>query len=476
VNPQNYESPFKERYASDEMLNLFSPQTKFTLWRKLWVALAESEKELGLPITDEQISQLKENVSNIDFAYAAEMEKQFRHDVMAHVHTFGKAAPLAKPIIHLGATSCFVGDNADIIIMKQALELLRKKIGAVIANLRDFALKYKALPTLGFTHFQPAQLTTVGKRASLWLFDLLMDLETLSAVQDRLMLLGSKGATGTQASFLELFKGDHQKVKLLEEKIAKKFNFLKVQPVSGQTYSRKQDALALDALAHFAGSSHKFASDIRLLAHLKEVEEPFEKDQIGSSAMAYKRNPMRSERVCSIARFVISLASNAHYTHASQWFERTLDDSANRRLAVSEAFLGADSVAELYISISNGLIVNEKVIAKHIAEELPFIATENIIMQSVIKGGDRQQIHEIIRRASLEAARCIKQEGEKNPLLALLADNDAIPLTREEIDEVLAPEKFIGRSIEQTEEFIRDYIDPALSDIKISGREGRITI
>jgi adenylosuccinate lyase len=458
------------------MLSLFSPQNKFTLWRKLWIALAEAEKELGLPITDGQINQMKEKASDIDFACAREMEKEFRHDVMAHVYAYGKAAPLAKPIIHLGATSCFVGDNADIIIMRDALNLLRKKVGAFIANLTDFALKYKNLPTLGFTHFQPAQLTTVGKRATLWLFDLFMDLETLTTVQERLMLLGSKGATGTQASFLELFNGNHNAVKALEASIARKLGFSRVQPVSGQTYSRKQDALALDCLAHLADSAHKFSSDIRLLAHLKEVEEPFEKNQIGSSAMAYKRNPMRSERVCSIARFVISLASNAHYTHANQWFERTLDDSANRRLAVSEAFLGADSIAELCISISNGLVVNEKVIEKHISEELPFIATENIIMQSVLKGGDRQQIHEIIRQRSLEAARRVKKEGESNPLLSILAEDPDVPLSEGEIISILAPEKFIGRSAEQTEEFIRDYINPALTKIEISEREGAVKV
>jgi adenylosuccinate lyase len=458
------------------MLRLFSPQKKFSLWRSLWIALAEAEKELGLPITDGQIVEMKEKADDIDFEFAAEMEKKFRHDVMAHVHTYAKAAPAAKPIIHLGATSCFVGDNADIIIMKEALETLRGKICAIIANLRDFALKYKDLPTLGFTHFQPAQLTTVGKRASLWIFDLLMDLETLTTALERLMLLGSKGATGTQASFLELFEGDHRKVEALEDIIARKLGFSRVQPVSGQTYSRKQDALVVDALAHFAGSAHKFASDMRLLSHLKEAEEPFEKNQIGSSAMAYKRNPMRSERVCSIARFVISLAANPHYTHANQWFERTLDDSANRRLTLSEAFLGSDSIAELYISISNGLIVNEKVIKKHIDEELPFMATENIIMQSVVKGGDRQQIHEIIRKHSLEAARLVKEEGKTNPLLKLLAEDPAVPLSEGEIRALLSPKKFIGRAPEQTEEFIREYVDPALATTDTAKREDRINL
>jgi adenylosuccinate lyase len=458
------------------MLNLFSPQKKFSLWRSLWIALAEAEKELGLPITDGQIAEMKEKADDIDFEFAAEMEKKFRHDVMAHVHTYGRAAPAAKPIIHLGATSCFVGDNADIIIMKEALEMLLRKIGAIIANLRDFALKYKTLPTLGFTHFQPAQLTTVGKRASLWIFDLLMDLETLTTAQERLMLLGSKGATGTQASFLELFEGDHRKVEALEDIIARKLGFARVQPVSGQTYSRKQDALVVDALAHFAGSAHKFASDMRLLSHLKEAEEPFERNQVGSSAMAYKRNPMRSERVCSIARFVISLAANPHYTHANQWFERTLDDSANRRLTLSEAFLGSDSIAELYISISNGLIVNEKVIKKHIDEELPFMATENIIMQSVVKGGDRQQIHEIIRKHSLEAARLVKEEGKTNPLLKLLAEDPAVPLSEDEIHALLSPRKFIGRAPEQTEEFIREYVDPALGTTETVQREDRIKL
>ncbi|MDR2104223.1 MAG: adenylosuccinate lyase [Deferribacteraceae bacterium] len=476
MNPESYESPFKQRYASEEMLKLFSPRNKFILWRKLWIALAEVERQLGLPITEEQIIQMKENAENIDFAYAAEMEERFRHDVMAHVHAFGKAAPLAKPIIHLGATSCFVGDNADIIIMRDGIKMLQKKIGAFMANLRDFALKYKDLPTLGFTHFQPAQLTTVGKRASLWLFDIYMDLEALTAAQERLMLLGSKGATGTQASFLELFKGDHNKVKTLERSIAQKFGFNKVQPVSGQTYSRKQDAMVLAALAQFSSSANKFATDIRLSAHLKEVEEPFERDQIGSSAMAYKRNPMRSERICSIARFVINLASNAYYTHANQWFERTLDDSANRRLSISEAFLGGDCLAELYKSVSKGLIVNEKVIERHIREELPFMATENIIMQSVVKGGDRQQIHEIIRQHSLEAARRVKECGEVNPLISLLENDSKIPLTKEEIKAVLTPEKFAGRAKEQTEEFIKEYIDPVLEKLEVSERDGRIRV
>ena len=463
MNNNNYDTPFKARYASREMLALFSPDKKFTTWRELWIALAEAEKELGLNITDEQIAQMKEKIQPIDYDYASKMEKKFRHDVMAHVHTYGKEAPLAMPIIHLGATSCYVGDNTDIIIVREALCLVRKKLATVLMNLKNFALIYNDLPTLGFTHFQPAQLTTVGKRAGLWMLDLLMDIENISFTIDSLMLLGSKGTTGTQASFMQLFNGNEEKVKDLEKIIAQKMNFDRVQPVSGQTYSRKQDSRALQALAGVAESAHKMASDIRLLAHMKEVEEPFESTQIGSSAMAYKRNPMRSERVCSLARFVISLSANPYYTHANQWLERTLDDSANRRLAVPEAFLGIDSILELLINITNGLVVYKKTIEKHVSEELPFMATENVIMEAVKKGADRQEMHELIRKHSIVAARRVKEEGLENNMIRLMADDPNIPLNFEEISKLLSPSGFIGRAPSQLKEFIENDVDPVIS-------------
>ncbi len=468
MDTSSYETPFKQRYASKEMLGIFSPDKKFITWRRLWVALAESEMELGLPVTQAQIDQMKENLMSIDYEYAAQMEKKFRHDVMAHVHTFGHAAPLAMPIIHLGATSCYVGDNTDIIIMHEALTLVIKKIAAVLANLSAFALKYKDLPTLGFTHFQPAQLTTVGKRACLWMMDLLIDLDNLEHAKNSLMLLGSKGTTGTQASFLELFNGDHEKVRKLEQLIAAKIGFNRVQPVTGQTYSRKQDSTVLSSLAGVAESAHKFATDIRLLANLKEIEEPFEKTQIGSSAMAYKRNPMRSERVCSISRYVISLAANPYYTHSVQWFERTLDDSANRRLSIPEAFLGVDSIMELLINITNGLVVYEKTIANRIKSELPFMATENVIMQAVKKGADRQRMHEAIRVHSMTAARRVKEDGLDNNMLELMAMDKTIPLNADEIIALLDPAKFVGRAPQQTEEFINEYIYPVIKRIGAS--------
>lgn len=465
-NHDTFKTPFEERYASQEMLKIFSPNKKFTTWRKLWIALAESEKELGLPITDEQIDQMKSNIENIDFDYAKEMERKFRHDVMAHVHTFGKVCPAAMPIIHLGATSAYVGDNTDIIVMRDALQLLRGKLVSVLGNLRTFALKHKELPTLGFTHFQPAQLTTVGKRASLWMQDFLMDMENLTDVLSRIRFRGVKGTTGTQASFLHLFRNDHEKVKELDKLVSSQMGFNKAFGVTGQTYSRKQDSRVLSVLAGIAESAHKFATDIRLLASLKEVEEPFESTQIGSSAMAYKRNPMRSERVCSLARYVISLSVNPYYTHAVQWFERTLDDSANRRLSIAESFLATDSILELLINITSGLVVYEKIISKHISEELPFMATENIIMEAVTKGADRQQMHEHIRQHSMDAGIRVKQEGMTNDLLKRIAEDPEIPLNEDEIISLMNPKEFIGRASQQTEEFIASEIDPVLNEYK----------
>lgn len=461
-NLNSFKTPFEERYSSKEMLYLFSPNKKFSTWRKLWVALAESEKELGLKITEEQIREMKKNIDNIDFDYAREMEKKFRHDVMAHVHTFGKACPSAMPIIHLGATSAFVGDNTDIIVMKEALELVRSKLVTVMNNLKNFALKYKDMPTLGFTHFQPAQLTTVGKRATLWLQDFVMDFENLTSAMDNIRFRGVKGTTGTQASFLHLFENDHEKVRKLDKLVSRKMGFDKLFGVSGQTYSRKQDSRLLSVLAGVAESAHKFATDIRLLSNLKEIEEPFETTQIGSSAMAYKRNPMRSERVCSIARYLISLSVNPYYTHAVQWFERTLDDSANRRLAIAESFLSADAILELLINITAGLVVYDKIIAKRIAEELPFMATENIIMESVTKGADRQVMHERIRVHSMEAGKRVKGEGLDNDLLKRVAEDPIIPLNAEDIQRIMKPKEFVGRSPEQAVEFITAEVDPIL--------------
>ncbi len=461
-----FKTPFEERYSSKEMLKTFSPNKKFTTWRKLWIALAESEKELGLNITDEQISQMKNNIENIDFDYAKEMEKKFRHDVMAHVHTFGKVCPKAMPIIHLGATSAYVGDNTDIIVMREALEIVRGKLVSILGNLKKFALNYKDMPTLGFTHFQPAQLTTVGKRATLWMQDFLMDFENLSDTYNNIRFRGVKGTTGTQASFLHLFNNNHDKVKELDILVSKKMGFDKVFGVTGQTYSRKQDSRILQVLAGVAESAHKFATDIRLLANLKEIEEPFESTQIGSSAMAYKRNPMRSERVCSLARYVISLTANPYYTHAVQWFERTLDDSANRRLSIAESFLATDSILELLINITNGLVVYDKIIAKRISEELPFMATENIIMEAVTKGADRQVMHEQIRTHSMAAGSRVKKDGLDNDLLKRIIDDNTIPLDENEIKNIMNPNEFIGRSSQQTEEFIIAEIDPILNEYK----------
>ena len=457
-----YQSPFCTRYAGKEMQYLFSPDKKFTTWRKLWIALAESEMELGLPITPEQIKELKAHADDINYDVAAEREKQVRHDVMAHVYAYGQQCPSAKGIIHLGATSCYVGDNTDIIIMNEALHLVKQKLVTLIRLLADFALKYKDLPTLAFTHFQPAQPTTVGKRASLWLYDLILDLEEIEYRISTMRLLGSKGTTGTQASFVELFDGDEEKIKALEVKIAQKMGYSAVQPVSGQTYSRKIDSFVLNTLSGVAQSAMKFSNDIRLLQHLKEIEEPFEKNQIGSSAMAYKRNPMRSERISSLARYVIADAINPAITASTQWFERTLDDSANKRISVPEAFLAVDAILNLYINVVDGLVVYPKVIEQHLRKELPFMATENIMMRAVKKGGDRQELHEAIRMHSMAAAKVIKEEGGENDLVDRIAADPLFAMSKQEILEILRPENFVGRAPRQVEDFIHDVVRPIL--------------
>ena len=457
-----YQSPLSSRYASDEMQRLFSAQFKFSTWRRLWLMLAESEKELGLNITDEQLDEMRAHLDDIDFEAAAKHEKRLRHDVMAHVHTFGEVCPKAMPIIHLGATSCYVGDNTDIIIMREALKLVRDKLVSVVRVLADFAQQYKDLPTLGFTHFQPAQPTTVGKRAALWLNDLLLDLQELEFVQSTLLPRGVKGTTGTQASFLELFDGDYQKVKELDRLVARKMGFERSVPVSGQTYSRKTDSRVVNLLAQIAQSAHKFSNDIRLLAHLKEVEEPFEKTQIGSSAMAYKRNPMRSERIASLARYLIVDAQNPAVTAATQWFERTLDDSANKRISVAEAFLACDAVLSLYLNVASGLVVYPKVIEKHLRAELPFMATENIMMDAVKRGGDRQELHERIRQHSMEAGRVVKMEGGENDLLDRIAADPAFGVTREELEKHMNPADFVGCAPMQVENFLHEQVQPVL--------------
>ena len=457
-----YESPLSSRYASDEMLYLFSADKKFTTWHRLWVALARGEMELGLPVSEEQVKELETHAEEVDYEAAARWEKKLRHDVMAHIHAYGEQCPKAMPIIHLGATSCYVGDNTDMILMREGLVLLRDKLVKILAYLGEFAGKYKALPTLGFTHFQPAQLVTVGKRATLWMNELLMDLEEVEYRISHMALLGSRGTTGTQASFLELFDGDHEKVKALEEKIAREMGFERVAPVSGQTYSRKVDAAILATLSGIAQSASKFATDLRLLCHLKEVEEPFEKNQIGSSAMPYKRNPMRCERICALARYVMADAVNPSITAATQWFERTLDDSANKRLAIPEAFLAVDAILNIYANVVAGLVVHEKVIAKHVREELPFMASENIMMDAVKRGGDRQAIHERIRQLSLEAGYAVKELGLSNDLIDRIASDPAFDLTREELEKHLEPGAYIGRCPEQVEEFLADYIQPVL--------------
>ena len=458
-----YESPLSSRYASDEMLYLFSADKKFTTWRKLWVALARAEMELGLPVTQEQVDEMEAHLTDIDYTLAAEMEKKLRHDVMAHVHTFGTACPKAMPIIHLGATSCYVGDNTDVVLMREGLELVRAKLVRVLDRLGQFARKYKDLPTLGFTHFQAAQLVTVGKRATLWMNELLMDLEEVEYRLSTLKLRGAKGTTGTQASFLELFEGDHEKVKLLEEKVAKEMGFTAVVPVSGQTYSRKLDYNIVSTLAGIAQSASKFATDLRLLCHLKEVEEPFEKNQIGSSAMPYKRNPMRCERICSLARYVIVDVGNPAVTAATQWFERTLDDSANKRLSVPEAFLAVDAILNIMLNVCSGLVVHPKVIEKHVLEELPFMASENIMMDAVKRGGDRQELHERIRVLSQEAGRNVKDFGLHNNLLELIAADPAFGLSMEELTAHMEPSRYTGRCPEQVDEFLDQCVAPVLS-------------
>lgn len=458
----SYVSPLSTRYASSEMKYLFSPDKKFTTWRKLWIALAESEMELGLPITKEQIDEMKQYADKINYEVAEVQEKKVRHDVMSHVFAFGEQCPNARPIIHLGATSCYVGDNTDIIIMTEALRLVEKKLAATIAALSQFALKYKDLPTLGYTHFQAAQTTTVGKRATLWIQDLLMDLEDVQHQLSKAKLLGSKGTTGTQASFLELFDGDHEKCKALDRKIAEKMGFTSCFAVSGQTYTRKLDSQMLAVLSGIAQSASKFAADIRLLQHLKEIEEPFEKHQIGSSAMAYKRNPMRTERMTALARYVMVDSLNPAITTATQWFERTLDDSANKRIAIPEAFLAIDAILSLYENVASGMVVYPKVIEKHLMDELPFMATENIMMDAVKRGGDRQELHEKIRVHSMEAGKVVKEQGGKNDLMERIANDSSFGVTLEQLQEILRPENYVGRAPEQTVEFINEYVKPAL--------------
>ncbi|WP_265444367.1 adenylosuccinate lyase [Acetivibrio straminisolvens] len=471
-----YESPLNSRYASKEMQELFSPDMKFRTWRKLWIALAEAEKELGLNITDEQIEELKKYKDDINYDVAEMKEKEFRHDVMAHIHAYGEQCPNARPIIHLGATSCYVGDNTDIIIMTEALKLIKKKLICVISKLSDFAMKYKELPTLGYTHYQPAQLVTVGKRATLWIQDLLMDVEDLDYILANMRLLGSKGTTGTQASFLSLFENDHEKVKKLDKLIAKKMGFDNVFPVSGQTYTRKLDSRILNLLSTIAQSAYKFGNDLRLLQSMKEIEEPFEKHQIGSSAMAYKRNPMRSERICALARYVIVNSLNPAITSSTQWFERTLDDSANKRICMPEAFLAVDAILNIYINVADGMVVYPKVIEKHVLEELPFMATENIMMEAVKRGGDRQELHERIRVHSMEAAKQVKAEGKKNDLIERIAADEMFGLSIDELKSVLAPENYIGRSPQQVEEFINEYVKPVLEKNKIEDIEVELKV
>ena len=460
----SYESPLSSRYADAEMKFLFSPDKKFRTWRRLWIALAEAEMELGLPVTREQVDEMKKFADDINYEAAEARERVVRHDVMAHVYAFGEQCPKARPIIHLGATSCYVGDNTDIIVMTEALRLIRDKLIGVIRVLSDFALRYRELPTLAFTHFQPAQPTTVGKRATLWIQELLMDLEDTEYQLSKAKLLGSKGTTGTQASFLELFDGDHEKVRELDRKIAEKMGYKTCFAVSGQTYSRKLDSQILSVLSGIAQSASKFSNDIRLLQHLKEVEEPFEKNQIGSSAMAYKRNPMRSERIASLARYVIVDSLNPCITAATQWFERTLDDSANKRISVPEAFLAVDGILNLYNNVADGLVVYPKVIEQHVRRELPFMATENILMDAVKRGADRQQLHERIRVHSMEAARVVKEQGGENDLLERIAGDRIFGVTLGELNALVSPERYTGRASRQTEEFIGDVVNRLLAE------------
>ncbi|MBE7723539.1 MAG: adenylosuccinate lyase [Enterocloster citroniae] len=463
-NTDRYISPLSERYASSAMQYIFSPDMKFKTWRRLWIALAETEKELGLGITDEQIEELKAHADDINYDVAKAREKEVRHDVMSHVYAYGVQCPKAKGIIHLGATSCYVGDNTDIIIMTEALKLVRKKLLNVLAELAKFADAYKELPTLAFTHFQPAQPTTVGKRATLWMMELKLDLDDLDYLIGSMRLLGSKGTTGTQASFLELFDGDHDRCRSLDERIARKMGFGGCYPVSGQTYSRKVDSRVIGVLAGIAQSAHKFSNDIRLLQHLKEVEEPFEKKQIGSSAMAYKRNPMRSERIASLANYVMSDMMNPMLVASTQWFERTLDDSANKRLSVPEGFLAVDGILDLYLNVVDGLVVYPKVIEKHLMAELPFMATENIMMDAVKAGGDRQELHERIRELSMEAGKNVKEKGLDNNLLELIAADPAFNLSLDDLKAAMDPSRYVGRAPKQVEEFLEEVIRPVLAD------------
>ena len=477
MSTDRYQSPLSERYASKEMQYIFSPDMKFRTWRKLWIALAETEKELGLNITQEQIDELKAHADDINYDVAKAREKEVRHDVMSHVYAYGVQCPKAKGIIHLGATSCYVGDNTDIIVMTEALKLVKKKLVNVIAELAKFADTNKALPTLAFTHFQPAQPTTVGKRATLWMQEFLMDLEDLDYVLSTMKLLGSKGTTVTQASFLELFDGDQETIDKIDPMIAKKMGFEECYPVSGQTYSRKVDTRVLNILAGIAASAHKFSNDIRLLQHLKEVEEPFEKSQIGSSAMAYKRNPMRSERIASLSRFVMIDAMNPAITSATQWFERTLDDSANKRLSVPEGFLAIDGILDLCLNVVDGLVVYPKVIEKRLRSELPFMATENIMMDAVKAGGDRQELHERIRELSMEAGKNVKVEGKENNLLELIAADPAFNMTLEDLQKTMDPSKYTGRAEVQVNAFLKNVVQPVLDDNKeILGMTAEINV
>ncbi len=483
MSTDRYTSPFCERYASKEMQYIFSPDKKFKTWRKLWIALAETEYELGLSengkpvISQEQIDELKAHAEDINYNVAKEREKMVRHDVMSHVYAYGVQCPKAAGIIHLGATSCYVGDNTDVIVMTEAMKLVRKKLLNVINELSKFAMEYKDLPTLAFTHFQPAQPTTVGKRATLWLQELMLDLSDLDYMIGQQKLLGCKGTTGTQASFLELFNGDHEKVRQIDKKIAEKMGFEACYPVSGQTYSRKVDSRVLNVLSGIAQSAHKFSNDIRLLQHLKEIEEPFEKNQIGSSAMAYKRNPMRSERIASLSNYVMADALNPAFTAATQWFERTLDDSANKRVSVPEAFLAIDGILDLYLNVVDGLVVYDKVIYQRFMKEIPFMATENIMMDAVKRGGNRQELHELIREYSMQAGATVKKEGKENNLVDLIAADPAFGMTKEEIEAILEPKNFVGRAPEQTEEFITEVVKPVLDANKdILGMTAEINV
>ena len=474
---RNYESPFSTRYASPEMQELFSADFKFKTWRRLWISLAKAEQKCGLPITDAQIRQLEEHAEDINYDVAATREKEVRHDVMAHVYAYGVQCPDAKGIIHLGATSCYVGDNTDVIIMREALKVVRRKLVNVMANLASFAMEYRSMPALAYTHLQPAQLTTVGKRATLWLNELLMDYEEIEYRIASLKLLGSKGTTGTQASFVELFEGDSEKIKAVEDSIAKDMGFDSVVPVSGQTYSRKVDAQVLSTLGGVAQSASKFATDLRLLQNFKEMEEPFEAHQIGSSAMPYKRNPMRSERITALARYVIIDTLNPAFTSATQWFERTLDDSANKRISIAEGFLAIDSILNIMLNVTKGLVVYPKVVEQRVMKELPFMATENIMMSAVKKGGDRQELHEKLRIHSIAAAKVVKEEGKENDLIDRICADESFKLTRAEINSILKPINFVGRSVEQVEEYISTCIQPVLEENKsILGESAELSV